>query len=209
MSRILVLVVVSLLALIEIDAQQIAVESCNLSMQDPTATTYPNVDLNGDLTAAVKIFYSSGSDLDFRGNIVGEVVKRDGYYLIYLVDKTRRLHIYKDGMMPLEIDFTQYPDTPKGVLSGKTYWVKLKNIRVPKKGYGKGSNTVIFKSDVPLSELIVDGQAWSVNGTTAKRLIPYGEYEYQATSIYHQTIKGTIEVIKTLGSKVVNIKFND
>ena len=207
MIRLIIFVAFSIASLVNTLAQEISVQSCAINPQDCTATSSPRIDLNGDITAALKIYYPKGANLDFRGNVVGEVAKSDEFYLIYLVGGTKQLHIYKEGAVPLEVDFTQYTDCPKGLIAGKTYELYLKESSKVKKDYGRGSNIVLFKSDTPLSKLIVDGQQWQVNGMTAKRLMPYGEYEYEATSISNQTIKGTVEVTKSFGNKIVNLQF--
>ena len=137
MIRFLILVAFSLASLIKIDAQEITVQSCVSNPQDCTATSSPRVDLNGDVTAALKIYYPKGVNLDFRGNVVGEVAKSDDFYLVYLVGGTKQLHIYKEGALPLEVDFTQYTDSPKGMIAGKTYELYIKNASAPKKDYGK------------------------------------------------------------------------
>ena len=183
----LIIVVYLIASLVNIRAQEIAVQSCVINPQDCTAFSSPRIDLNGDITAAVKIYYPEKSNLDFRGNVVGEVSK--------------------NGTVPLEVDFTQYTDNHKGLIAGKTYELYLKNVSTTKKNFGKGSNIVIFISNTPFSKLIVDGQQWQINGTSAKRLMPYGEYEYEATSTTNQTIRGTVEVTKSFGNKIVNLQF--
>ena len=207
MFRIIIFLLLSVGAFSNINAQLIAVQSCNLNVQDCTAATNPRIDLNGDVTAVLKIFYSSDTELDFRGNIVGEVTKNDDFYLVYLVGGTKKLHIYKDGIVPLEVDLSQYTDNLKGLLAGKTYSLYLKDVSTKKKDYGKGSKIVVFKSDIPLSKLIVDGQQWEINGPIAKRLMPYGKYDYEAISTSNQTIKGTVDVTKSFGNKIVNLNF--
>lgn len=207
MMKSLIIVVYLIASLVNIRAQEIAVQSCVINPQDCTAFSSPRIDLNGDITAAVKIYYPEKSNLDFRGNVVGEVSKNEDFYTVYLVGGTKQLHIYKDGTVPLEVDFTQYTDNHKGLIAGKTYELYLKNVSTTKKNFGKGSNIVIFISNTPFSKLIVDGQQWQINGTSAKRLMPYGEYEYEATSTTNQTIRGTVEVTKSFGNKIVNLQF--
>ena len=96
MMRSIIIVAFLIASLVNIRAQEIAVQSCVINPQDCTASSSPRIDLNGDITAAVKIFYPEKSNLDFRGNVVGEVSKNEDSYIVYLVGGTKQLHIYKD-----------------------------------------------------------------------------------------------------------------
>lgn len=192
---------------LHIGAQQVAVLSISLQKEDSTAIQYPRYDLNGDLTGVIKIYYTGDKDIGFRGNIVGNVVIQSDCRMFYLIGGTRRLHIYMEGSTPMEVDFTKYPDLERGIIGGNTYYMQLKEYPDNNKIYDKGSNILIFKSDIPIKRLSVNGYDWPINGLTAKRLMPFGEYEYRAYSISDKLLTGKVEVVESIGNIIVKLKF--
>ena len=109
--------------------------------------------------------------------------------------------------MPLQIDFTKYEDSSNGLEGGCTYCLSLVGDKVKKKTYPKGAANLIFVSNVPLKKIVVNGLEWLVNGKMSKRLVQYGEYNYEAYADGYLPITGTIEVVKALWGKSVNLNF--
>ena len=190
------------------NAQTLNIASCVIQDVDNIAMNKPRYDLNDNI-AAVVVFTGVGNrDMDFRGNIIGGVIKEDSCHIVYLADKTKRLHIYCSDCVPAEIDFTEYSNSEKGVLGGKTYCVSLV---MPKKDkdYGIGSNVLVFESNTPLQSVIVNGEEWHFNGTTSKRLVPYGEYHYEIHSDTNEIITGDVEVTGSFGNQIVRLNFKN
>lgn len=193
-------------------AQQLTIRSCSIQKQDSTAIKAPRYDINDNIAAVVVFQMNGNQEMEFRGNIIGQSIKEDNRYIVYVADKTKWLHIYCSGYIPTKIDFTNYTDSGKGVLGGKTYQVSILGDAPmldtdKKKNYEKGSNMLVFNADVPLRKVIVDGEEWNVTGNTAKRLVPFGEYHYEIQADSYNRITGDVEVKKTLGSQVVKLKF--
>lgn len=209
MFRLISILIVITISLISAKAQQVAVQSCSIMEQDCTATDSLRYDLNGDLTTVVKFHFDKDCTPEFRGNIIGKPIKRESEWIIYLTGRTRKIYVYMDNSLPIEIDFTKFKDSTKGLLAGKTYLVELKTSEQRKLDFGKGSNVLVFNSDAPLSKLIVNGQEWQVDGNTFKRLMPYGEYEYSAYSESQKKLSGTVVVKNTLGNTIVKLKFKE
>ena len=189
-----------------INAQTLNIASCVIQDIDNIAMNKPKFDLNNNIASVVVFTGVDNRDLDFRGNIIGEVIKEDNRYIVYLAEKTKRLHIYCSGCLPTEIDFTEFSASEKGVLGGKTYCISLV---MPKqnKDYGVGSNVLVFESNTPLKNVIVNGEEWHFNGTMSKRLVPFGEYHYEIHSDTNEIITGYIEVTESFGNQVVKLNF--
>lgn len=171
------------------------------------ALEYPRYDLNQELTGVLIIQGLDPNEFSIRGNIVGEVIKENGICIVYLIEFTKKITIYSDIAIPLEINLGDYEDLKKGVMGGKTYRLILDKTKI-RKDYGPGSNILMFKSDTPFSELIVNGASWSIsNGTTSKQLVPFGEYEYKAFAEGYEPIEDFVIVKESLGSKIIHLNF--
>lgn len=195
------------LGIISVNAQTLDVLSCTIQVSENIAESRPRYDLN-DMPAAVVIFPETGDrQMEFRGNVIGETIKDGDRHIVYLADRTKRLHIYCAGFIPMEIDFTDYADSQRGLVGGSTYCISFAATSPAKKDYGTGSNVLIFDADVPLSKVIVNGETWPVSGQTAKRLVPFGEYSYEVYADSYETIEGKTEVVNTFGNQVVKLEF--
>lgn len=194
---------------LSVQAQELTVKSFALETSNNIAVSRPRYDLNDEIAAAVIFVAPEGMHLEFRGNVIGNSIREDGLHVAYLANKTKRVHVYATGQLPIEIDFTQYADSQKGVLGGKTYRMSL-TLPEKKKDYGTGSNTLIFQADANLRKIWVNGEEWTVTGNTAKRLVPFGAYHYRALAdSCDKAVVGDVEVVKMLGNKIVKLKFKE
>ena len=200
------------LGIVHVNAQTLNISSCSIQEQDSTAIKQARYDLNNQIAAAIVFLMDGNQNMEFRGSIIGDVVKEKDRHIVYIADKTKRLHIYCSGYLPTEIDFTAYSDSSKGVSGGKTYYVSIKEeIRETGKDYGKGSTILLFTSDVPIEKLLVNGQEWEIEtwglGSSSKQLVPFGKYHYEVYTNSHEAISDDVEVIDNLFS-VQNVKLN-
>lgn len=210
MFRSLIIILLYCLFPYGLKAQELEVESVCLVKDDSTARINPRYDLNGDMTAVIKVYYKGNEELTFRGNVVDSHVNKKDCRLIYVADGTRRIYVYRDGSIPIEIDFTKYYDSQNGVTGGKTFAVKLRNMMVcKKKEDGRGARLLVFQSIHNIDSIIVDGKKWSIKNNTASRLIQFGEYSYKAYSGSFPPLNGTVEVNRSIGSMIVKLKFEE
>lgn len=171
------------------------------------ALEYPRYDLNQELTGVLIIQGLDTNEFTIKGNIVGEVIKENGISIVYLIESSKKITIYSDEAIPLEINLADYEDLKKGVVGGKTYRLILDRPKISK-DYGPGSNILLFKSEIPFSELIVNGNSWSISdGTTSKQLVPFGEYKYKAFAEGYAPVDGFVIVNESLGSKIIHLNF--
>lgn len=188
-------------------SQKLNIQAFYKSQENNIAQTSPRYDLNDNKCAAIIIMPEENGELQFRGMVVGKVEKKSTRYILYMPMKTKRLYIYHSNYMPLQIDFTKYEDSSNGLEGGCTYCLSLVGDKVKKKTYPKGAANLIFVSNVPLKKIVVNGLEWLVNGKMSKRLVQYGEYNYEAYADGYLPITGTIEVVKALWGKSVNLNF--
>ncbi len=190
-------------------AQTIGVLSCSVDIHDSIAVLNPRLDNNEEICAAVRINTDMLKGVVFRGAIVGDIELDQSTYLLYMPSRTKRLYLYCQGYLPTTIDLSQYEDSSKGLIGGKTYKIILD---IPKEEkneskYGKGSKILQFVSNIPLEKVVVNGIEWSIKENTSKRIVPYGKYNYEIYANGNNVKKGEVEVKESLGSETVRIVF--
>lgn len=194
------------------NAQNLVIDSCRVCNKDSTWIISPRTDINGKPCSVIKVFTTNiKGKLDFKGNIVGDIVKGESAYTIYVLDKTKRLKVYHSDYIPETIDFTGYEDSRSGLECNKVYYVFISgpnetrqaSVPVP-----EGSRVLSFFSDMQLQSLIVDGIEWKIlNGNSSKRLIPYGNHSYEAISVDGTHLKGEVNLLPSIGSKIIKLNF--
>ena len=94
---------------------------------------------------------------------------------------------------------------------GKTYDIYLSGVSermaAPKKRSNE-SNYVCFESNVPMTQIVLDEQVWSINGKTkVSRLVSCGEYHYTVSASGYPDVTGTVVVKKSIEPVTVDIHF--
>ena len=211
MIRKLIIIIVIIVGVCPIYSQNLSVSSIKRIQADSTCIVSPRYDINGGICAVIKIMASNimGS-LEFKGNIIGTVEKEDSIYTIYVTDKTKRLRMFNPEYIPETIDFTLYEDSKRGVEGNSVYYVyvsgKMKEIS-SKAAPVSGSRILSFSSNAPIRQLYVNGVEWKIINNNSQRLLPYGEYEYDAITDGNIHKKGKIELHPSIGSLNVNLEF--
>lgn len=201
-------ILIALLSLLPfvIQAQELKVTKITMLDADKTAVESPRYDLNNELCAVVKVKVESMDDLSFTGNIVGQATHNQDTYMLYLATGTRRLRIMHQNYLPLVVEFAEFGISIEG---GRCYEISIASNAPKQQGqYGAGAQYLVFKSSSPLSEVVVNGEQWTISEGKAKKMVPLGKYEYQAKSGDLQA-RGTVEVTSTATSKIVNVKFSN
>lgn len=208
-ERYFVLIFVIFNYLIPALAQEMDIQNFRKEHTDSFAIYNSRYDINGNICAVVHVSFEGIDELSFKGDIVGDIIKSGSKYTVYLPNRTKRLQLFNSGYIPQTIDFTNYEDSSKGLIGGNTYSVFVKSKMSIKKQHEKGSGILIFSSETPLRQLYVNGTEWKIIDNSAKRLLPYGEYEYEAIADGNIHKKGIVELKPAIGSTKVNIIFDN
>lgn len=193
---------------VAISAQELLIESFREDSKDKYEPYRPVFDLNGDETAVLYLFTNNLQNLEFKGNIVGNVEKSPSYYKLFLLSGTRSLTIYSDGYLPTSIDITKYNFCKPGVKGGSCYSLSIKGLENANiSNYGPGSKILSFKSNKPLGELLVNNEKWPVEDYYSEKLVPFGSYKYEARSSSGEILTGTVEVTNSFGKLKINLNF--
>ena len=199
------LLLITLLISTVLSAQEFSITRFTEAINDSTALSSPRYDFNDDICAALIVEIVSMNDISFTGNIIGDISKKGDRYLLYLTNGTKRIKLMHEDYLPMTVDFTQFNISIKG---GHTYELLLSANKPQNQdsSYGSGAQYLIFKSSVPLTKVIVNGEEWPIVDGKAKKMVPLGKYEY-VVEASELTSRGEAEVKSTATSKVVNIRF--
>lgn len=163
-------------------------------------------DINGNTCSMLKVSTPSIKNLTFSGMIIGNVADlKDGCYLLNIPEKTKHINYRHEDYLPGIIDFSEYNIPVKG---RKVYQVimepKKSKTEVSKKGT---LQYLIFKYDVPVKSLVVNGIKWNVSEKQSKKMVYSGHYEYTIQAKDGRVIKGEVDVKNSGISKVINVSF--
>ena len=122
LPKILVLVVLGILCLQSIEAQELKIDFFTQSQSDITASQIRRQDPNGLDCAMVKVQLAS-PNATFEGNVIGDVSYSKSVYNVYMSQGSKFLIVKLEGFLPLKVVFGDYDISP---LQGKrTYILKL------------------------------------------------------------------------------------
>lgn len=88
-------------------AQELIVKSFNVSESDLSAQTQSRKDLNDKNCALIKVGVGL-QNVQFEGNIVGNVVNKTGEYWVYMPQGSRMLKIKHPDYSPIMVTFANY-----------------------------------------------------------------------------------------------------
>lgn len=93
----------------------------NLPM-DLTGSTQSRTDLNGKKCGLIKV-QCVLDDVNFAGNIIGNIEHKDGEYWVYITEGSKQLSVRHPKLLPLDVEFkTSLHD---GIRSSSTYRLTL------------------------------------------------------------------------------------
>jgi hypothetical protein len=75
--------------------------------RDLYARTHERLDLNDVPCAVLRVSVSNAKDFTFSGNIIGDVIYHPGEAIIYMTNKSRKIHITSDKFGSLDVEFPE------------------------------------------------------------------------------------------------------
>lgn len=102
--------------------QSFSIESLESLPTDLTASTQSRFDLNGKRCGLIKV-QCVLEDVQFSGNIIGNVEYKNREYWVYMTDNSKQLSITHPKLLPLDVDFLASLESM--VKSGNTYRLRL------------------------------------------------------------------------------------
>ena len=135
-----------------LQAQELTVKGFEI-LDDDESELISRMDINGVKCGLVKVEMNVGG-AQFEGNIIGDVEYKNGFYFVYMADKSKRLIIKHNDILPTTVVFSDYD--LKYIQSGSTYQLKTKVGRKKVEKLGK-TELVRFKIFPQTARLFIDG----------------------------------------------------
>ena len=168
-------------------AQEVKVESFFLDPTDLSAVANETLDANGKPCALLKIMIVD-KNVGFESNcIVKTENKGHNEYWVWLNAGTPNITIQPVNYKPIEVIFINYNVTIARLQSKCTY---ILNVSIPQKK--DGMVNVTFTSDIPLSELKIDGFLTDDDRSTFP--IQYGKHKIFASAPGYEEFEEDIEL---------------
>ena len=107
MKKVLSLILLALLPLVALKAQELTVKSFRVADHDLAARTQVRKDINGNYCALLKVqLVASGAEFD--GNVIGDVTFKNNEYWVFMAQGSKRLKVFHPNYLPLEVTFSDY-----------------------------------------------------------------------------------------------------
>ena len=183
-------------------AQDIEVKKFETMVKDQTATLNPRMDINGVPCGLVKVQFEL-EDLQFVGNVIGDVSNSSSVYWVYLSKGTKRVTIKHPKYLPVTIVFGDYGISR--IESNVTYSLILKGNKKETQASSNKKKTIVFNVIPSLAELYIDNKQIPHNddGTYALSL----SYGIHFCTIKHNDF-GLYNQLVTVSAKTNAVDFN-
>lgn len=158
-------------SILNVSGQELIIKRVSMQPSDLSAIKNPNLDLNGDTCALVKIQTKNLEGVQFSNtNQYIKYLYSDGIYYVYMPSSSRKLDIIHKDYMPLQLDMAHYGYNR--LKKGKTYLVVLDAPIV-----SELKSSVIMKVEPNYANVLFDEINYVVNST--------GTYEISTTEGRH------------------------
>ena len=178
---------------VSVFAQKLTVESFALAADDQTAATSPRLDINKTPCALIRVKLAKRG-VTFEGNIIGEVVYKNGEYHVYLTSGTQMLNIKHSDYLPLMVNFRDY--SIRSVKSKCTYELNIKlpaEVEAPK---DDGKRYMIINVEPATASIEVDGQRQNTTNGVLSMMVAPGNHTYKLQAEGYAPESGNIQVGK-------------
>ena len=161
----------------------------HLNGNDLTARTSKRLDNNGNPCALLKVSVLA-DNVEFQGNVIGEVVRHGGTYWVYVTNGTKEIRMDSPAFGEVALRFAEWGIPRIESLAVYTVTVELAEAAAAavKRGY------VLFTLTPPTATMVFDGQQLEVTDGAAYRRVPYGSYSYTVQAVGYEPFSGTVTV---------------
>lgn len=183
-------------------AQQLNVLNFEHDLTDITASNNPIYDKNGNKCALVKVLIAL-SDVEFRSNyLISQKQNAPSEYWVYLAEGTKKLSVYANGFLPLEVDFSDLNKKIKSLESSCTY--KL-TIEKPFANNAQKLSKVRFIIVPQDASFLIDNTNWAGNNGIIEIPLGSGPHSYSVAAPYHKVEQGSFFVDEDTKEKEIRI----
>jgi len=192
MMKRLYTILLFLISVLAIEAQNLTVQSFRMDEQDLTANTAGTIvmDQNGNKCALIKVETTlKGFTFDAGSLGVVKTEQKVGEIWIYVPEGVKRLSIFHDGYMPIR-DY----DLGMMLRRARTYVLTLSVRKQGEREEAATSQFVIFQVNPSSATVEINGERLPVQNGTATKMMPFGSYDYRIQADGYVSEVGKVNV---------------
>ena len=192
LKRYLSTLFVLLIIVCSTNSQELTIKSFKLVESDLSAQTQPRKDLNDKNCALVKVGIGL-QNVQFEGNIVGNVQNKIGEYWAYMPQGSRQLKLHTQSYLPVMVTFSDYGI--EKLESNRTYICTI----IKPNGYSEpvdaGGNFYVLNVQPKNAVVFIDGtlQGSSSDGEYSA-MLSYGNHTYKVEAVGYISKSGSFTV---------------
>ena len=183
MKKLFLIIILAIASAPGVRAQEPQVEFA-LDPIDVSARTMQRLDLHGEKCALVKVRVL-GSDVSFRGSVMGDVKKDGSEYWVYMPGNTKMLQISSETFLPFRYNF------PEPLRGGSTYVLTIHTPQAPQPQRRK-ENFLVLKVSPANAHVYVDGTERPVEDGIVSVPLADGPHTYRAEAIGYAPVSGSV-----------------
>ena len=183
MKKLFLIIILAIASAPGVRAQEPQVEFA-LDPIDVSARTMQRLDLHGEKCALVKVRVL-GSDVSFRGSVMGDVKKDGSEYWVYMPGNTKMLQISSETFLPFRYNF------PEPLRGGSTYVLTIHTPQAAQPQRRK-ENFLVLKVSPANAHVYVDGTERPVEDGIVSVPLADGPHTYRAEAIGYAPVSGSV-----------------
>lgn len=196
MIKYILTIMAMILCAIAIKGQEAQVQRFYFDPADLEGQVHERLDGNGDRCALIKV--QSAIPCEFNGDIVGDVRKVKGSYLVYVCAKdnfTRAIDIIPQGYLPMTVTFADFGINE--IKGGQTYILRIETMTPDPSNRAKdeGANYLVLNISPKESATVkIDGMPVTVKDGAVMKFLKYGRHTYSIEAEGYDPLTGEVEI---------------
>ena len=196
MKRYLIVFIVIFVIVSSAFSQELAVKTFRVITSDLSAQTLSRKDLNDKNCALIKVGVGL-QNVQFEGNIVGNVVNKTGEYWVYMPQGSRMLKIKHPDYSPIMVTFANYGI--EKLESNRTYQLTMNSSN---SSQTLQQQTLTIKYSPSSAMVLIDSKLVKGSNGIVKTVLPIGQHSYMVVSDGYESEEGTVKLKSTVPSNL-------
>lgn len=196
MKRYLIVFIVIFFIVSSAFSQELAVKTFRVITSDLSAQTQSRKDLNDKNCALIKVGVGL-QNVQFEGNIVGNVVNKTGEYWVYMPQGSRMLKIKHPDYSPIMVTFANYGI--EKLESNRTYQLTMNSSN---SSQTLQQQTLTIKYSPSSAMVLIDSKLVKGSNGIVKTVLPIGQHSYMVVSDGYESEEGTVKLKSTVPSNL-------
>lgn len=169
-------------------SQKMQVESFKKAENDLSAQAQSRKDLNDKNCALIKVGIGL-QNVQFEGNVVGNVANNIGEYWVYMPQGSRMLKVKHSNYPPIMVTFADYGI--EKLESNRTYQLTMNVSNIP---FQKQEQTLTIKYIPTYATVLVDNKMVKGHNGVAKITLPIGQHSFIVACDGYESEEGMVKL---------------